>query len=50
MARRKKISFDTRCLPGLFDEILAKEDDGATPEPQRRPQPAGRANATPSAE
>lgn len=36
MARRKKISFDTRCLPGLFDEILSKEDDGATPEPQRR--------------
>lgn len=36
MARRKKISFDTRCLPGLFDEFLTGNDAAAAPEHPRR--------------
>lgn len=36
MARRKKISFDTRYLPGLFDEMLLQEGADASPEPVRK--------------
>lgn len=37
MARRKKISFDTRNLPGLFDELLPREEAvDASPDPIRR--------------
>lgn len=37
MARRKKISFDTRYLPGLFDEMLRQEEsDASSAEPVRK--------------
>lgn len=36
MARRKKISFDTRYLPGLFDNMLPEEGVDATPEPTHK--------------
>lgn len=36
MARRKKISFDTRYLPGLFDDMLPEEGVDATPEPTHK--------------
>lgn len=37
MARRKKITFDTRHLPGLFDDLIIPEETDATPEPKRKP-------------
>lgn len=33
MARRKRFNFDTRDLPGLFDDLLPVEGIDATPEP-----------------
>ncbi|MDE6200052.1 MAG: MBL fold metallo-hydrolase [Muribaculaceae bacterium] len=36
MARIKKITFDTRYLPGLFDELLPEEEQDASAEPVRK--------------
>lgn len=35
MARRRKLTFDTRHLPGLFDDLVPQESVDATPEPTR---------------
>lgn len=36
MARRKKTTFDTRYLPGLFDDLVPQEGVDASPEPLTR--------------
>ncbi len=36
MARCKKITFDTRHLPGLFDEMLRQEEQDASAQPERK--------------
>lgn len=46
MARRKNISFDTRYLPGLFDELLPEEGTDASPEPIRKKGRGGRPRKT----